>query len=343
MEELMQKPWFEKHRPTSMDEVVFESKEVETKIKKFVEQGYVQGNIISYGPGGVGKTTINKILLHSIVKHKDDMFILKKSVADIERLKSWLIDVAMESKQRIVICEEFDQLSREAQTALKNGLMENFMPGVAFIVTTNKIHNIDTALLQRFNEKLNFTSYDIDGCYFRMKTILEKENVSFDENELYQLVNSFKFKGIRELINNIQSASIDGVFKLANINNGVSTSGIEDTILSYIKYYISVILAQTDLEQVYLICNTPTENLQIKDYYLAMIKFMETDPSINYDYILRSLLDDVTIILPLKKVIIKYYQELSLIPLPHIHLQACLFEIFVTLYTIKGGEKRLIH
>jgi hypothetical protein len=70
---------------------------------------------------------------------------------------------------------------------------------------------------------------------------------------------------------------------------------------------------------------------------------METDPSINYEYILKTLLDDIEIILPLKKVISKYYQELNLIPLPHIHLQSCLFEIFVTLYTVKGGTKRLIH
>lgn len=343
MEDLMQKPWFEKHRPTTMDDVVFESPAIEKKIKKFVEQGYIEGNIISYGPGGVGKTTLNKILLNSIVKSRDDFFILGKSVTDIEKLKSWLLNVSLTSKQRIVICEEFDQLSKQAQTALKNGLMENYMPGVAYIVTTNNIHSIDPALLQRFNEKINFTSFDVDGCYFRMRHILDTENVTYDDNELYQLVNNFKNKGIRELINNVQGASIDGQFSLANLATGtISTSGIEDTLVSYIKYYIQVIMA-SDIEEVYKICNTPTENPTINEFYTPMLNFMESDPSINYEHIYTTLLDDKEVILPLKSIITKYYQNSKLVPLQHIHLQSCLFEMFATLYTIKGGDKKLIH
>ena len=341
MEDLMQKPWFEKHRPLNIEDVVFESKAVEDKIKGFIDDGYIQGNIISYGPGGVGKTTLNKILLHSIVKSRDDFFVLGKSVTDIERLKSWLLNVSLTSKQRIVICEEFDQLSSAAQTALKNGLMENYMPGVAFIVTTNKIHSIDAALLQRFNEKINFSSFDVDGCYFRMRKILDEEKVTYDENELYQLVGNFKNKGIRELINNVQAGSIKGVFSLANLSaSTISTSGIEDTIVSYIKYYIQVIMS-LDIDSVYTICNTPTENSVINEFYTPMLKFMEVDPSINYEYIYTTLLNDVEVILPLKTILTKYYQESKLVPLQNIHLQSCLFEIFVALYTIKGLS--LIH
>lgn len=350
MENLMLKPWFEKHRPTSLDEVVFESPDTENRIKAFVQDGYIQGNIISYGPGGVGKTTINKILAYAIVKHKDDLFVLKKGVDSVEELKSWLLDAPIASKQRIVICEEFDQLSREAQTALKNGLMENYMPKVAYIVTTNNIHKIDAALLQRFNIKLNFTAYDINGCYFRMRHILDKEGMQYDENEVYQLVNSFRMKGIRELINNIQLGCIDGHFKLSNIPNGVSTSGVEDTIISYIKFYISVINASVipntntvDIEKIYKICTTPTEDPHIKDYYLKMLQLMETYTGTNYDYIFSTLVSDPAIILPLKNVLIEYYQKLNLVPIPGMHLQSCLFEIFATLYTIMGGDKKLIH
>ena len=39
MENLMEKPWFEKYRPSLMEEVVFESKEVEDKIKSFISTG----------------------------------------------------------------------------------------------------------------------------------------------------------------------------------------------------------------------------------------------------------------------------------------------------------------
>jgi SpoVK/Ycf46/Vps4 family AAA+-type ATPase len=56
----------------------------------------------------------------------------------------------------IVVCEEFDRLSTQALTILKDGFLEKWMPKVAFIATTNNIQKIDSALLQRFNIKMNF-------------------------------------------------------------------------------------------------------------------------------------------------------------------------------------------
>jgi len=343
MEELMEKPWFEKHRPLSIDDVVFESVEIEQKIKAFINQGYIQGNIISYGPGGVGKTTLNKILLESIAKSNSDFFVLGKGVESIENLKPWLLNNPLKSKQKIVICEEFDLLSSRAQTSLKNGMMENFMPGVAFIVTTNNIHGIDSALLQRFNEKISFNSFNVEGCLHRMKNILAIEQVQYIETELVQIVEAFKNKGIRDLINNLQAGTINKVFSLNNIqNNFVSTSGVEDLIISYIKYFNSYLLNEPDLNQVYTICTTPQLHPTINEYYSPMLKMMEIDPGINYEYIYNALLEDIDVLLPLKKIITKYYQESKLIPLANIHLQSCMYEMFANIYFMRGGEHRLI-
>jgi len=343
MVDLMQKPWFEKHRPRTMEDVVFESEQLERQLKGFVNQGFIEGNIISYGPGGVGKTTLNKILVTSIVKTEADFFKLGKSVTDIEKLKVWLLDKPLASRQRIVVCEEFDQLSAQAQTALKNGLMENYMPDVSYIVTTNNIHNIDAALLQRFNVKLNFSTYNIDGVYFRMIKILELEQVQFDNDELYKLTIAFEKKGIRELINNIQAGTIDKIFKIENLpKNLISTSGIEDSIVGYIKYYIQYIMTLAP-DDIYNICLKPQSDTTLNQYYTPMLKFMENDPSINYEHIYKTLLDDPDVLLPLKHIITDYYQKLKLVPLQNIQLQSCLFEIFIELYTLRGGEKRLIH
>ena len=84
---VMQKPWFEKHRPETIDDVVFESPIVEQKIRDFLSQGYISGNMLSYGPGGTGKTTINKVLAWAIIKSEADLFILGKGVKDVEDLK----------------------------------------------------------------------------------------------------------------------------------------------------------------------------------------------------------------------------------------------------------------
>jgi len=342
MELMMQKPWFEKHRPKVVEDVVFDSQQNEDKIKQFIKDGYIQGNIISYGPGGTGKTTTNKVLLHSIVKEKNDYFTLNKSVTKIDELISWLKEKGGSSRQRIVICEEFDRLSSAAQTALKDGLMEKYTPRVAYIVTTNKIESIDSALLQRFNIKLNLTKYNPEKMFVRIKNILNKESIKFDEKEVWQIVNTFVEKGMRELLNNMQNGSINGEFKLSNLSTMISSTGVEDVIISYIKYYIQYINSLVDLEVLYNICLMPQKDPSLSVYYNQMLDYMDADPSINYDYIYKTLIVDQDINLAVKKIFQQYYQQLNIIPMKSIHLQSCLYEVFSTLYFIKGGEKNLL-
>lgn len=343
MEQLINKPWFEKHRPKDINDVVFEDKNIELLIKKFIEQGYIEGNCISFGPGGMGKTTINLIIANSIIKAQNDLFILGKSVNDIERLRPWIKGKQNHSRQKIVICEEFDKLSIQAQTALKDGLMETYLPHVVFIVTTNNIHSIDSALLQRFNIKMNFETFNLEGVYFRMLKILELENVQFNAEEVWSLTQSFEHKGIRELINNLQLGTRDNVFSVSNLSGNIfSTSGTEETFISYIKYFISYIMTLDD-NFVYDICMAPQNNQYISTQWVEMVSAMEKDPSINYDFIYRELLNDQEVLVPFKHILQKYFQELKMIPMANIHLQSCLFEVFVAIYTLKGGEKKLIH
>ena len=63
--------WFEKHRPRTIDDLVFptvlngEGKDpeyIKEIFKKFYNQEFVQGNVLSYGPGGFGKTSLKLIV-----------------------------------------------------------------------------------------------------------------------------------------------------------------------------------------------------------------------------------------------------------------------------------------
>lgn len=334
--------WFEKYRPQTIDDVVFEDEVVEQKMKEFIDNGKIVGNIISYGDGGTGKSTINQVLYTSIIKDRADIWKLKKSVKDAEKLRAWLMDTPEKSSQKIVVCEEFDKLSKDAQTELKDGLMEKHMAYVSFIVTTNNIHKIDPALLQRFNIKLNFTKFNIDGVYWRMIKILDLEKVQYNTDEVYQLVNSFQTKGIRNLLNALQYGTINGEFKIGNLNGYNTTAGIEDLLISYIKYILDTLYTY-EPEEIYKVAINPGKDINIKPYYDAMIEKMKHDSSINYEYMFKTILNDDDVLLPIKLVFEKFYQQLELVPLKHIHTQAALFEAICTVYTLKGGEKRLIH
>ena len=334
--------WYEKYRPQTIDEVVFEDEETEARIREFVENGRIIGNIISYGDGGTGKSTINYVLYMSIIKNIADIFKLGKSVKDMEKLRSWLLNDPQGSAQKIVVCEEFDRLSKEAQTELKDGLMEKYQSTVSYLVTTNNIHSIDPALLQRFNIKLNFTVFNVDGVFFRMEHILQKENVNYDRNEVYTLVNQYKTKGIRNLINALQTGSIKGEFKLQYLKGFSTTSGIEDTIFEWTNYMFNYLKASGDLKMIYETCLLPTSNKDIGVYYSKLIETLKEEPGINYEYIFKRFLEDENTILPLKKIMEKYYQQLRLVSLPHIHFQSAIFESFNIIYRMSGGEKVLI-
>jgi len=333
--------WFEKHRPKDISEVVFEDEATANRIKEYIENGVVAGNIISYGDGGTGKSTINQVIYTSIVKHGADIYKLQKSVKGMDDLRSWLLDMPQGSKQKIVVCEEIDRLSKEAQSELKDGLMEKFMPQVAFLATTNNIHALDPALLQRFNIKLNFTKFNIDGVFFRMIDILEKENVKYDRDEVYSLVIQFQKKGIRNLINALQTGTIKENFKLSNLKGFSGTSGFEDTIIHWIKYILNVIKTQS-VDEAYNTCLQPSSDKIVGKYWNELVTQMKTETAINYDHIYTTLLESDDVILPVKQVFEKYYQNHKVVMLPHIHLQSAIFESMAAIYQIIGGEQKIV-
>lgn len=340
---VMQKPWFEKHRPEKFEEVVFESETVRDKIKGFLDQGYISGNMLSYGPGGTGKTTINKVLAWAIIKSEADLFILGKSVKDVEDLKAWLSVKAQGSKQKIVIAEEFDRLSKEAQRMLKDGLMERFTPKVAFLCTTNNIGAIDPALLQRFNIKLNFNDYNIDGVFNRCKTILGLENVVFDENEVYTVVQQFANKGIRNLINSLEYGTINKVFSSANIGSGgISASAMEDDLISWIIYMFRCV----EVMDVNLCAQTicyPATDATIGQYWVELQKRLSIDSSLNYEYIFKTLAENEQLALFIRRPLIRYYNRLDTARIKSVFLSSSIYEAMVEIYTVKGGTQKLIH
>lgn len=323
MQTAMQKGWFEKYRPVNINEVVFPDADKEALIKSFVDQGYIQGNILSYGPGGVGKTTINKVLLKEFIKHQDDVFVLGRSVDDVDKLASWIVRAPTASKQRIVVCEEFDNLSSKALSVLKDGFLEKYQPNVAFICTTNHIQKLEAPLLQRFNVKLNFTEINIEGLIPRLESILRAEQVEFNPEEVRNFAYAFKTKGIRDILNNLQLASISKRFNPTSVGVGMTSSGVEDSMVDIIKY-IANFPTNLDLANTKLLLDPSKTG--IAQYYEWLVKIMQDDTSINYDYIFTNLIKS-DLLLPLKNIFIDYYQNLEYKKFKHLHMIACLGSI----------------
>ena len=245
--------WFEKHRPRTIDDLIFpkvlngENKDpeyIKTIFKKFYDQEFIQGNVLSYGPGGFGKTSLNKILQGKIIKHPKDIFILGRKVEDVDKLLTWLKTSRVQSKQKLVIIEEIDRLSAQAQLVLKDGPLEKYQATTSFLATTNNPEKLDPALVTRFNLRLYFKDLDENQTFERMKKILESENIKYDEESLRSFIKIYIKRGLRELISNLEVNSVTGEF-IFDPKKALNLTGNEDYIIQLIPWMISYLKMQS--------------------------------------------------------------------------------------------------
>ncbi len=329
------KAWFEKYRPITMDEVIFPNTDIKEVIESFYNNGFISGNILSYGPPGFGKTTVSEVLIHNVIKDRNDIFILGRKTTDVDELKKWLQQKPVHSKQKIVKIEEMDRLSSQAQIVLKDGLMEKYQATTTFLATTNNPEKLDPALLTRFNTKINFGELPKEGIKERLSFILKSENVVFSDEELEVFVNKYKKRGLRDLINNLELASHDGIFKPSRIDSFIGVSDSEDNIIQYIVYLMKYSESKSQEEVLGLLKNLK-QDAHFWQYYEYIIKTFKMDLRINFDYIMDGLLDS-DLDLMQQTIIRNAYQDLELKRFKSQHIIAMIADLLQNIYYQKGG------
>ena len=109
---------------------------------------------------------------------------------------------------KVVILDEADYLNvNSAQPALRN-LMETFSAHCRFILTCNYVEKIIDPIQSRC-QTYKIVPPSKKEVALHSKTILEKENISFDLDDL-ALVVTAGYPDMRKVINELQRMSIDG-------------------------------------------------------------------------------------------------------------------------------------
>lgn len=206
-------PWVLKYSPKTVDEMVL-SKNLSEVFNEIVKTGKLS-NLAIFGNPGIGKTTLAKIIVNSL--DCDCWLQPCSSDGSIDMVKTKIkdfCDIIPKGQYKVVILDEADQLSQQAQMALRNIIVDS-MDNCRFILTANYQDKIIEALKSRCTPiKLEFSNKDVlKHCI----EILRKENVSFDKEtikEFFEEVIIQKYPDIRTIIEHLQMMSISGELKI---------------------------------------------------------------------------------------------------------------------------------
>ena len=201
--------WVEKYRPRCVDDCILPGK------YKDIFLGIVQDklipNLLLSGPSGSGKTTVAQALCFEL--DYEYLFLNASKERGIETIRTsvtqFCSSLSLEGKRRkAVIFDEADYLTPEAQTALRS-LVEEFAANCTFIFTCNYKNKIIQPIHSRcscfeFRISKEDKSSVLRDLVFRLKDILQNENINYDKEVLPKVILKY-FPDYRRLINEIQS------------------------------------------------------------------------------------------------------------------------------------------
>ena len=199
--------WVEKYRPQDLSTYVG-NENLKTKVERFLDDGNVP-HLLLYGRAGGGKTTLAKIIVNHV--NCDYLYINASDERNIDlvrdKLKTFASSVGFKP-MKVVILDEADYLNvNSAQPALRN-LMETFSAHCRFILTCNYVEKIIDPIQSRC-QTYKIVPPSKKEVALHSKTILEKEQISFDLDDL-ALVVTAGYPDMRKVINELQRMSIDG-------------------------------------------------------------------------------------------------------------------------------------
>jgi replication factor C small subunit len=205
--------WYENYRAKELDDLVL-PRTMRQQCNSFIEKKQIP-HLLFHGPAGSGKTSLAMILIKSCASAS---LVLNASSSDrgIATIKVKVKQFASsqrrhKDRQNIILFDEADGLTPEAQMALKNTI-EAYQSNCRFIFTANEFDRITEPIYSRCM-LFKFDSMKDRDLYELLKFILEKEEVKYKTKDLESIVDRFK-PDIRTIINNLQAASVTGKLKV---------------------------------------------------------------------------------------------------------------------------------
>jgi len=185
--------WVEKYRPQTIDECVL-TKDLKDTFNGIVKSGELHNMLLS-GTAGTGKTTVAKALCNEL--GLDWMLINGSEESGIDvlrnKIKQFASTVSLTGGIKVIILDEADYLNAQSTQPALRGFIEEFSNNCRFILTCNFKNRLIEPLHSRcavveFNTNKKQLAGLASQFMGRLKSILDKEGVTYNEKVIAELI-----------------------------------------------------------------------------------------------------------------------------------------------------------
>lgn len=264
--------YVEKYRPQTIEQCVL-SPNIKKVFLSLRDKGEIINLLLSGGPG-TGKTTVARALCNEL---DVDYIIINGSESrgiDMVRQQvgSFASTMSTNGKVKVVILDEADYITPEAQAALRN-LIESFSSSCRFILTCNFKHKIIDPLHSRCSV-IDFTTAKSElpklQAEFakRVLDILRQENVEFNTDSVLEVIKRH-YPDNRRVLNELQ--------RYANISGNIDTGILNVIDSSKVKNLIDFMKKGDFKSCRQWIADNPDPDVLFNELYQNIVELVQPD------------------------------------------------------------------
>ena len=225
--------WVEKYRPKKISEIV-NQKEIMGSLGALLKNQSEMPHLLFSGSAGVGKTSTAICISRDILGKHWQNYSLELNASDErgigmvrEKVKKFSRFAGLDTEIpfKIIILDEADEMTSDAQTALRR-IIEDTAKYCRFILIANNLSKIIEPIQSRC-VVFKFTRISNKEISSQLKFVAQKEKIKADEKGL-ETISDYADGDIRHAINILQAAASMGSIDVSSVKSVIGLTKTKD-------------------------------------------------------------------------------------------------------------------